>query len=190
MDHYRAAELALQDERPREAMQHAQACLDAGEERLRAACLDIMRRACQAMDRCTVTVQERGREVVLRLAGDLGACSGADWLVGALLIDLARKGHTRIVVDLSDAVFLGELVAGQLVGAVRRGAHLQIAGPKGHPARKLNEWGIMALFGARGGEAPPPVAEVVDGWQPRETLEIKLPKRSRREIAMRCGGPR
>ncbi len=96
MDHYRAAELALQDERPREAMQHAQACLDAGEERLRAACLDIMRRACQAMDRCTVTVQERGREVVLRLSGELDGHYGVDDLVGATLRELARKGAQEL----------------------------------------------------------------------------------------------
>jgi anti-sigma B factor antagonist len=60
--------------------------------------------------------------------------------------ELAERGHTRIVVDMSETSFIDSTVLGAFGLAYRRGLHLTIRGAADVVRRQLDASGLAAIF--------------------------------------------
>ncbi len=80
------------------------------------------------------TTSVRGAATVLAVSGDIDLQTAPQ--LGDALRDLAARGGTRIVVDLSEVAFLDSSALGALVAANRdieeRGGTLAVAAPRPH----------------------------------------------------------
>jgi len=59
---------------------------------------------------------------------------------------LADRGHTRIIVDMSETSFIDSTVLGAFGLAYRRGLHLMIRGATQGVQRQLDASGLSAIF--------------------------------------------
>ena len=93
-------------------------------------------------------VERRGDAVVLRLAGELDLYNTAD--VATALEELPADGTTRVIIDLSDVVFVDSTALGTLVEARRLlGQNLVLVAPGPDVARALEVSGLDQHFTVR-----------------------------------------
>lgn len=60
--------------------------------------------------------------------------------------ELADRGHTRVIVDMSETRFIDSTVLGAFGLAYRRGLHLNIRGAADVVRRQLDASGLAAIF--------------------------------------------
>jgi len=107
-----------------------------------------------------VRVEERGEGVIVRLAGELDLYNAH--VVRDTLLDVASSDPERLIVDLSEVMFVDSTALGALIEARSRLANRRsflLVGPGVETQRALEVSGLDKHFGrpeVRGRFAPPP----------------------------------